>query len=147
MFHIGRMGQIAYEFRVEMSRALYESYLLVLASGECRTQYEAVERARKSQAPHYFTSEWHCARMLAKMFAGEPTGLRNVDKVRKFDRLFEEAKRYREEHEEWPGLVNVCRDLVRRPAPEYYICHNTAKQIILQERKRRREEVVKRWVR
>lgn len=136
---------MAYEFRVEMSRALYDSYLKVLSTGECQTLHEAVERARKSPAPHYFTSDWNCAKIMSKMFAGEETGLKNPDKIRKFNALFEEVKRYKEEHDEWPGLVNVCREVVHHPAPEYFICHNTAKQIILRERKRKREEVARRW--
>lgn len=141
------MGMMAYEFRVEMSRALYDSYLAVLRTGECQTLYEAVERARKSQAPNYFTSDWNCAKIMSKMLAGEPTGLKNKDKIRKFDALFAEVQRYKAEHDEWPGLVNVCREIVRLPAPEYFICHNTAKQIILRERKRRREEVARKWAR
>lgn len=140
------MGMMAYEFRVEMSRALYDSYLKVLSTGECQTLYEAVERARKSPAPCYFTSDWNCAKIMSKMFAGEPTGLKNRDKIRKFDALFAEVQRYKAEHEMWPGLVNVCREVVNLPAPEYFICHNTAKQIILRERKRRREEVARKWV-
>lgn len=141
------MGRIAHEFRVEMSRALYESYLAILDSGECATQYEAIERARKSPAPHWFTSEFHCASMMKKMYAGEPTGITNPDKVRKFDALYLAVQAYKASCEEWPGLVRACREVVRMPAPEYFICHSTAKQMILHERKKMREEVARRWVR
>lgn len=139
------MGQIAYEFRVEMTRALYESYVSILSSGECETQRDAIERARKSQAPHFFTSAKNCADVLTKIAAGKPTGLTNPDKVRKFQELDRRAKEYRETHDEWPGLLNVCRIIVNEPAPEYYICHNTAKQIILRERKARQEELARKW--
>ena len=141
------MGRIAHEFRVEMSRALYDSYVAILSSGECRTQAEAVEKARRSTAPSYFTSARNCNYILSRMFAGEPTGLKDRDKIRKFEALFREAERYREEHDEWPGLYNVCREIVELPAPEYFICHNTAKQMILHERKKRREESARKWAR
>lgn len=139
------MGLIAYEFRVEMSRALYESYLAILTAGECRTQFEAIERARKSPAPHFFTSARNCCYVLTKMANGEPTGLSNPDKVRKFKELDRRAREYRETHTEWPGLMNVSRIIVNEPAPEYYICYSTAKQMILSERKKRQEEVARKW--
>ena len=143
--NLGFMGRIAHEFRVEMSRALYDSYVAILSTGECRTQYEAVEKARRSTAPNYFTSARNCNYILSRMYAGEPTGLKDKDKVRKFESLFAESKRYRETHDEWPGLYNVCREIVDKEAPEYFICHNTAKQMILSERKKRREEIAKKW--
>ena len=139
------MGLIAYEFRVEMSRALYESYLTILTSGECRTQFEAIEKARKSPAPHFFTSARNCSYVLTKMRAGESTGLRNKDKIRKFQELEKRAEEYRKTHDEWPGLLNVSRIIVNEPAPEYYICYSTAKQMILHERRKRQEEVARRW--
>ena len=74
-------------------------------------------------------------------------GLKDRDKIRKFEALFLEAERYREEHDEWPGLYNVCREIVEHSAPEYFICHNTAKQMILRERKKRREEIARKWAR
>ena len=43
------------------------------------------------------------------------------------------------------GMPSVCEAVVNETAPEYYICHNTAKQIILRERKRSKEEAM-RWV-
>lgn len=138
------MGRIAHEFRVEMSRALYDSYVAILSTGDCRTQYEAVEKARRSPAPNYFTSARNCNYILSRMYAGEPTGLKDPDKIRKFEALFSEAERYRQEHG-WPGLFNVCREIVEMEAPEYFICHNTAKQMILVERKKRREEIARRW--
>lgn len=141
------MGRIAHEFRVEMSRALYDSYVAILSSGECRTQAEAVEKARMSTAPSYFTSARNCNYILTRMYAGEPTGLKDRDKIRKFEALFLEAERYREEHDEWPGFYNVCREIVEHAAPEYFICHNTAKQMILRERKKRREEIARKWAR
>lgn len=141
------MGRIAQEFREEMSRSLYESYLAILNAGECATQYEAIERARRSPAPQWFISEWSCVNILTKMQRGEPTGLKNPDKIRKYDDLFAVVERWRAERGEWPGLIVVCREIVHGEAPEYYICHNTAKQMILAERKRRREEVARRWVR
>lgn len=130
-----------------MSRALYDSYVAILSSGECRTQSEAVDKARWSTAPSYFTSARNCNYILSKMYAGEPTGLKDKDKIRKFDALYCEAEAYREEHEEWPGLYNVCREIVEHPAPEFFICHNTAKQMILKERKKRQEEVARKWAR
>lgn len=139
------MGQIAYEFKEEMSRSLYESYLEILNTGECSTQYEAIERTRKSPAPHFFTSARNCAYILKRITLNEPTGLRNFDKIRKFNDLYALAEKYKMEHPEYPGLMAVSRIIVNMPAPEYYICHNTAKQIILRERKRRREEVARKW--
>lgn len=141
------MGRISQEFRIEMSRALYDSYVAVLSSGECRTQAEAIERARRSTAPCYFTSPRNCNEILSRMYAGQPTRLKDRDKIRKFDALFLEAERYRETHDEWPGLYRVCHEIVELPAPEYFICHNTAKQMILKERRKRQEEVAKRWAR
>ena len=137
------MGRIAHEFRIEMSRALYDSYVAILSSGECRTQSEAVDKARWSTAPSYFTSARNCNYILSRIYAGEPTGLKDRDKIRKFEALHAEAERYRETHAEWPGLDNVCSEIVEMPAPEYFICHNTAKQMILFERKKRREEANK----
>lgn len=140
------MGRLARWFRENMSRSLYDSYVAVLESGECATQYEAIERARKSPAPSYFTSEKRCAECLSRMYAGRPVALRDSDKIRKFQALYEEAERYREEHG-WPGLSVVCREIVERPAPEYFICHNSAKQMILGERRRRQEEMARKWAR
>lgn len=139
------MGRIAHEFRVEMSRALYDSYVAILSTGECRTQAEAIDKARWSTAPCYFTSARNCNYILSRMYAGEPTGLKDKDKIRKFQALYCEVEAYKEEHDEWPGLYNVCREVVEHPAPEYFICHNTAKQMILYERKKRREEIARRW--
>jgi hypothetical protein len=141
------MGQIAYAFRVEMSRALFASYLSVLRSGECETQFEAIDMARKSPAPHFFTSAQNCAKVVAKMLRGEPTGLKNPDKIRKFEELRARLEKYMEvnpEEVEKYGLPTICEEIVNQPAPEFYICHNTAKQIILKQRKRQREEVM-RW--
>ena len=142
------MGQIAYAFRLEMSRALYATYREILLSGECVTQHEAIDRARKSPAPHFFTSAKNCAYIVTRMQRGEPTGLRNPDKVRKFNELARLVEEYMSEHgeEATKGILSVCEEVVNMPAPEYYICHNTAKQIILRERKRSREEAM-RWVR
>lgn len=142
------MGQIAYAFRVEMSRALYESYLAVFRSGECETQFEAIDRARKSPAPHFFTSAQNCAKVVAKMLKGEPTGLKNPDKIRKFEELCARVEKYIEENPEEVakyGMPTICEEIVNQPAPEFYICHNTAKQIILHQRKRQIEEKM-RWV-
>ena len=144
---LGDIGRIAHEYRVEMSRALYDSYVEILSSGECRTQYEAVERARRSTAPSYYTSARNCNYILSRMYAGEPTGLRDREKIRKFEALYDAAERYRAEHDEWPGLFNVCREIVEEEAPEYFICHNSAKQMILHERKKRREEIARKWAR
>ena len=108
-------------------------------------------RKSGSRKPHasqtMVTSARNCNYILSRMYAGEPTGLKDRDKIRKFDALFQEAERYRREHGEWPGLYNVCRDIVELPAPEYFICHNTAKQMILHERKKRREEIARKWAR
>ena len=140
------MGRIARWYREKMSSSLYEAYVKTLESGECVTQYEAIEVARKSTAPCYFTSEKHCADIISRMYSGKPTMLRNADKIRKFQAIYEEVERYKEEHDEWPGLFSVCREIVERPAPEFFICHNTAKQMILEERKKRVAEMTRRWV-
>ena len=141
------MGHIAYAFRVEMSRALYATYREILSSGECATQHEAIDRARKSPAPHFFTSARNCAYVVTRLQRGEPTGLRNPDKIRKFNELQRRVEEYIAEHpeEREKGMPCVCEAVVNEPAPEYYICHNTAKQIILRERKRSKEEAM-RWV-
>lgn len=132
-----------------MSEALYKSYMEVYRSGECATQFDAIDKARKSPAPHFFTSARNCAYVVNKLRRGEPTGLRNPDKIRKFDELRRRVDAYLEEHPEdldKCGLPGICEEIVNQPAPEFYICHNTAKQIILRQRKRQVEENM-RWVR
>lgn len=141
------MGRISRWYREKMSSSLYEAYVKTLESGECATQYEAIERARKSPAPSYFTSEKHCAYIIKKMQCGQPTMLRNADKIRKFNAIYAEVEKYRAEHDEWPGLFSVCREIVERPAPEFYICYNTAKQMIKEEREKRVGEMAKKWAR
>lgn len=82
------------------------------------------------------------------MRRGEPTGLKNPDKIRKFDELRARVEKYIEENPEEAekyGMPTICEEIVNQPAPEFYICHNTAKQIILRQRKRQREEKM-RWV-
>ena len=138
------MGRIQDTFRIEMRRDLYKSYLAILESGQCDTQYEAIDRARKSPAPQFYTTTKNCCYILGLMEQGKDTGLRNPDKIRKFVELKRLADEWKE-HEEYPGLINVCREIVNMPAPEYYICHNTAKQMILDERRRRQKEMM-RWV-
>lgn len=139
------MGRIAEDFRQEMRKSLYESYLTILRSGDCETQYEAIERARRSTAPNFFTSSKNAAYVLNLMEKGLDHGLKNPDKVRKFLELKRIADEYKRSCKEYPGLLNVCREIVNEPAPEYYICYSTAKQMILEERRRRMEEMM-RWV-
>lgn len=139
------MGRIDEGFRREMQEALYKSYKEIYESGECETQYQAIDKARKSRAPHFFTSAKNCAYILYLMSQGKDTGLRNPDKIRKFEELKRLADSYKSENG-YPGLMNVCRDIVEMPAPEYYICFSTAKQMILRERDEEKKRMM-RWIR
>ncbi len=138
------MGRIADTLRIEMQRDLYKSYLEIYESGECETQYQAINRARKSPAPQFYTTSKNCCYVLNLMYKGEDTGLRNPDKIRKFQELKRRADEWKQK-EEYPGLLNVCREIVEEPAPEYYICYSTAKQMIQAERRKRIKEAM-RWV-
>ena len=138
------MGRIADTFRIEMQRDLYKSYMKIYESGQCETQYQAIEMARKSPAPQFYTTSKNCCYILNLMYKGLDSGLRNPDKIRKFQELKRRADE-RKSRGEYPGLLNVCRDLVEEPAPEYYICYSTAKQMILDERAKRKREAM-RWV-
>ena len=138
------MGRIADDLRKEMQEALYKSYLKIYESGECETQYQAIDRARKSRAPHFFTTAKNCCYVLKLMEDGMDTGLRNPDKIRKFEELKRLADEWKQK-DEYPGLLSVCREIVEQPAPEYYICYSTAKQMIQVERRKRQKEAM-RWV-
>lgn len=139
------MGRIADIFRIEMQRDLYKSYLEIYESGECETQFEVIDRARKSPAPQFYTTSKNCCYILKLMEEGRDTGLRNADKIRKFVELKRLADEWKNTHDDYPGLRNVCREIVNMPAPEYYICYNTAKQMIREERRKRQKELM-RWV-
>ena len=78
------------------------------------------------------------------MAQGRDTGLRNPDKIRKFEELKRRADEWKKDGE-FPGLLSVCKEIVEEPAPEYYICYSTAKQMILNEREKRKREAM-RWV-
>lgn len=82
--------------------------------------------------------------MLTLLYQGRDTGLRVPEKIRKFDEIKRRVDEMKSK-EGYPGLLNACREVVNQPAPEYYICHNTAKQMILEERKRRQDEMARRW--
>lgn len=144
------MGQIAHGFKSEMSMALYNSYLRILESGECASQAEAVNLARKSEAPHFFSSAKSCMEIISKMLKRQPTGLRAPEKIKKYQMIFKRLAIYIYENPEKAStmsLFQLCETVISQPAPEYYVCFNTAKQVILKERARRREEAARRWVR
>lgn len=139
------MGRIGLEYRSKRNEALYEAYENVLRTGECSSQAEAIDRARKSEAPNFFTPPRFCSDVMYRMRIGKPYGgIRGEDKRRKFMELYERYKEYREQHPE-ESSISACTYITEQPAPEFYISYGTAKQFILQERRRRQEETARRW--
>lgn len=137
------MTRISHEVQVEMREALMRAYREV-APG-CPTQYVAWIRTVRHCAPRYYVT-WRVAYgILAPALRGDRSRLERLRPHRR--RMYEELERVVLGMSQEPGYVGkslcaLCREAVRRPAPEFYVSWESFRRIF---RNVRRHGVGFRW--
>ena len=137
------------ELKAARDRDLFLSYQKALRSNDFRNQWEAIEYIRTHPAPRFYISPKSCSLLLGRIFAHLP-----VDRLNElsFKRIKELERLYRSFVNDLGGAMKgmsrekICEIIIDMPAPEFYLTHRYASQIIRREINRHNRKLASRIV-
>lgn len=134
--------------RQQRDYALFCAYQDALKEKSFSTQKEAINYVLASPAPQWFVSREFCAAVISSRIRGKDHYRMSKTKRRKFDALYELYKEKRKD----PAYSScnhqdLCEIIVQTPAPEWFLNFGAAEQILLRQRRIRKEKMADRYVR
>lgn len=134
--------------REERDKALYKAYSNAVKSGQFANVSDALDYARTHEAPRFYIDPAFVRRSIFDIKDGKAIRVTGNNTAQKFYDLYEMYKKlsvlpdYRS-----MTALEICELLVCMPAPQFYISTRTARMIIKQQKVKKWESIVKRFVR
>lgn len=122
---------------------LYKAYVRGLEQCHPASFMDAVELARTSPAPRFYIEPETATIIISRMKAGTPMNLHPIG-MKRAEELF---RRYNEYIRTAPrmSIEKIMEEIVRMPAPEFYIGPSRARKIIMEERHKAMEKIWRIW--
>lgn len=134
--------EFAHERTVDLMRA-YDDYISSCKYIFMPDVYKAIV---DSPAPRFYVSESRASIVVLAMIAGRDRFYRNMrkPKLEMFQEIYRRVTVMRNDNPEL-SVIYCCREVVRQPAPKFYISPNTAKAIICKHKEEWRKRKLRKF--
>lgn len=127
-------------FLAERNREIMKRYAQIVATTDCKTQNEALSRVVRSPCRRFWVAPERVAKAFYRLRNGGDMSDMTACKRRMYSELY---RRYLEKikHEEYRdmSISRICEILVEEEAPEFYLEPETAMDIFIAERNKKRK--------
>lgn len=121
-------------------REIMARYAQIVESESCKTQTEALTRVVNSPSSRFWVTPECVAKVLAKLHKGGDLSKMTACKRRMYTELYRRFLDKRELAEfKDMSLSRICEIIVEEQAPEFYLLPDTAMDIFIAERDKRRK--------
>lgn len=125
----------------ERDQEIMKRYAQIVGSERCKTQTEALTRVVQSPCKRFWVTPECAAKVLAKLHKGGDVSKMTPCKQRMYTELYRRflEKQKLEEYKNM-SLSRICEILVEEEAPEFYLLPDTAMDIFIVEKDKRRKK-------
>lgn len=131
-------------FLAERDKEIMKCYARIVGTTDCKTQFEALTRVVNSPCKRFWVAPERAAKVIYHLQKGGDISDMAVCKQRMYTELYRRflEKIKLDEYKDM-GVSRICEILVEEEAPEFYLQTETAMNIFIAERNKRRRRAAK----
>ena len=126
-------------FLAERDKEIMKRYAQIVGSTECKTRTEALSLVVHSPSTRFWVSPEQAAKVIEKLINGGDTQKMTACKQRMYAELYRRflEKIKLDEYKDM-SISRLCEILVEEEAPEFYLLPETAMDIFIEQRNKKR---------